>query len=141
MHEERNLNRAHEKYLEYAPQEPIDAMRLKGENVMLMLASGRGTGRSSAVRLRLCMAFNNLKPFPKNILLSKSSDISKSSMPVSGILGIFLHTRDHISVSWVSSRVPERPQWRMWTVWSYIHHCSCVFTIVATIRDISLTFP
>ena len=26
MREERNLNRARENYLEYAPQEPIDAM-------------------------------------------------------------------------------------------------------------------
>ena len=39
------------------------------------------------VHTRLCMAFNFLKQLPKNILLSKSSDISKSSMPKSG------HTR------------------------------------------------
>ena len=63
------------------------------------------------------MAFNHLKQSLNYILLSKSSDISKSSIPVSGIIGIFLHNRDHISVSWVSSRVPERPQWRIWTVW------------------------
>ena len=30
MREERNLNRARENYLEYAPQEPIDATRQKG---------------------------------------------------------------------------------------------------------------
>ena len=39
------------------------------------------------VHTRLCMAFNFLKQLPENILLSKSSDISKSSMPKSG------HTR------------------------------------------------
>ena len=50
MHEERNLNRAHEKYLEYAPQEPIDAMRQKGENVIYMRVSDRKKGRSSAMR-------------------------------------------------------------------------------------------
>ena len=67
--------------------------------------------RKPVVHTRLCMAFNFLKQLPKNILLSKSSDISKST---TGILGIFLHNRDRISVSWVSNRVsnrvPERPQ-------------------------------
>ena len=42
MREERNLNRARENYLEYAPQEPIDAMRQKGVKVTSMLVSGRG---------------------------------------------------------------------------------------------------
>jgi hypothetical protein len=41
MHEERNLNRAREHYLEYAPQEPIDALRQKGVKVTSMLVSGR----------------------------------------------------------------------------------------------------
>ena len=40
----------------------------------------------------------------------------EARLPVSGIIGIFLHNRDHISVVWVSSSVPERPQWRIWTV-------------------------
>ena len=39
------------------------------------------------VHTRLCMAFNFLKQLPKNILLSKSSDISKSSMPKCGHRG------------------------------------------------------
>ena len=43
------------------------------------------------------MAFNNLKQLPGNIPLSKSYDVSKSSMPKSGhVLGIFLHNRDRI---------------------------------------------
>ena len=38
-----------------------------------------------------------LKQSPENILLSKSYDVSKSSMPKSGhVLGIFLHNRDRI---------------------------------------------
>ena len=41
MREERNLNRARGKYLEYAPHEPIDAMRQKGVKVTSMLVSGR----------------------------------------------------------------------------------------------------
>ena len=39
--EERNLNRARENYLEYALQEPIDAMRQKDKKVTSMLVSGR----------------------------------------------------------------------------------------------------
>ena len=39
------------------------------------------------VHTRLCMAFNSLKQLPENILLSKSYDMTKSSMPKSG------HTR------------------------------------------------
>ena len=42
MREERNLNRVRENYLEYAPQELIDAMRQKGVKVTSMLVSGRG---------------------------------------------------------------------------------------------------
>ena len=42
MREERNLNRARENYLEYAPQEPIDAMHQKGVKVTSVLVSGRG---------------------------------------------------------------------------------------------------
>jgi hypothetical protein len=42
MREKRILNRARENYLEYAPQEPIDAMRQKGVKVTSMLVSGRG---------------------------------------------------------------------------------------------------
>jgi len=79
MHEERNLNRAHEKYLEYAPQEPIDAMHQKGENVIYMRVSDRKKGRSLAMRLvRLCMEFNILNQLPGNIILSKSYDMATS---------------------------------------------------------------
>ena len=78
MREERNLNRPREKYLEYAPQEPIGAMRQKGENVVCMLVSGREKGRSSIVRLRICMPLNHLKQLPENNLLSKSYDMAKS---------------------------------------------------------------
>jgi hypothetical protein len=39
--EERILNRARENYLEYALQEPIDAMRQKDKKVTSMLVSGR----------------------------------------------------------------------------------------------------
>ena len=84
MREERNINRGREQYLEYATQEPIDAMRLKGEHVILVLVSGRETGRSSAVRLRLCTTFNHLKQLPGNILLSKSYGMAKSRIRVSG---------------------------------------------------------
>ena len=47
MREERNLNRAREKKFKNAPQEPIEAMRRKGEHVICMLVRGWGKGWSS----------------------------------------------------------------------------------------------
>ena len=58
-------------------------MRQKGEHVIYMLVGGREKRQSSAVRLRLCIAFNNLKQLPENSLLRKSYDMEKVENTVS----------------------------------------------------------
>jgi hypothetical protein len=51
MREERILNRSPEKYLEYAPREPIDAMRQKGVKVTFHARKWPGSGCLSTVKL------------------------------------------------------------------------------------------